>query len=422
MPDPGARDDRPAEGGRRPGVKPLFIASADWHLCRSAWRRSGIDGDAAHALKQVVDLCLDHDVDLVAAGDLFDTTDPDPEDVKVAREQVERLSGADLRVFYVQGQHELDRERPWLSAIHPDATCVHDPTRADAWFKGRNGRGRPIFRGLDWQPAGRIQELLAADGDADILICHQAWRDLMGDDGSRSECELAEVGQRYVLTGDYHRHVAKAYTPRGKAAGSGTAYSPGSIHLTSIDEPERKGVFLCSTNDGHPVHLEAESLWLRSRPVRRVEVGDEAAMVELLTHGLPLLLEDCAAEAADLPAHLRKPLVRVAYDADIPGARRRLEAACRGLFHLFPKCIPRRDRPEALASARRIVEGGLGAALEARGVPEAARRDAGRLLRSDDPDGAVDELVADYLAARALDRAAEAEPMPAPHLTMEQQS
>lgn len=389
------------------GDMPLFVASADWHLCRSAWRRSGIDGDAAYGLRQVVDLCLALDVPLLAAGDLLDTTDPDPDDVRVVREQMQRMEAAALRVFYVQGQHELDRERPWLSAIHAWPVHVGDPSESHDFC------GRLRIRGLDWQPAGRLQEELAKPrGDkADVLLCHQAWQDFMGDDGSRSEGAFAEVRDHFVLTGDYHRHVVATYTPLGGPSVSGTAYSPGSTHMTSIDERERKGVFLFSKTDDMDCHfgLRADSVWLRSRPVRRFAVTDEGELEELLTHGLPMALEDAAAEAADLPEHLRRPLVRVIYAADIPGALRRLEAARRNLFHLFPKCVPTPVDAATRASARRIVEGGLGAALAARGVPEAVRRDAGRLLRADDPERAVDELCADYLAARALDRAAETE-------------
>ena len=389
------------------GDKPMFVVSADWHLCRSAWRRSGIDGDAAYGLRQVVDLCLSLDVPLLAAGDLLDTTDPDPDDVRVVREQMDRMATAAIPVFYVQGQHELDRQRPWLSAIHTWPTYVGDPSEAHDFC------GRLRIRGLDWQPAGRLQEELAKPrGDkADVLLCHQAWRDFMGGDGSRSEGAFTEVRDHLVLTGDYHRHVVATYTPLGGPSVSGTAYSPGPTHMTSIDEPERKAVFLFVKTDDMDCHfgLRAESVWLRTRPVRRFAVHDEGELVELLTHGLPLALEAAAAEAADLPDHLRRPLVRVAYAADIPGARRRLEAACRDLFHLFPKCLPTPAAVETRAAARRIVEGGLGAALAARGVPEAVRRDAGRLLRADDPERAVDELCADYLAARALDRAAETE-------------
>src|SRR5690242_13525682 len=95
--------------------KPLCIGSSDWHLERHAWvRYPELAGDAYYGLKQIIDVCVDRQLPLLAAGDLFDKTFPDSRSVSFAMKQMDRMKDSKLPVFFTQGQHEMAKDNPWL--------------------------------------------------------------------------------------------------------------------------------------------------------------------------------------------------------------------------------------------------------------------------------------------------------------------
>ena len=363
---------------------PAFVFSADWHLCRSAWKSPrGITGDADFALAQVVDLCLDLGVPLLAGGDLFDSQEPDSEDVRVCHAQMARMRQAGLPVYFVQGQHER-RPTPWMRAaadpwpIHLDRDSVQV--------------GPFTVAGLDWQPAGQLKPYLEAmAGEAfDFLLCHQVWGDLMNRGPDQAEGMFADVPPpTRILTGDFHKHVA---LPR--------ALSPGSLHMLSIDEPDQKAVFV--VNDAG----STTSRGLIGRVVYRKSVGDEGDLERLLAHDLTFCVEQGEGYAAcfELPTSLYIPLLHVAYPADLPGAAARLQAACAGKFHLFLKPVaPGITESAGTPSAAAVAEApGLLGALESWDLsacpdPGAARRDLETLLGGDRPPAAlIRDICDDY--------------------------
>jgi DNA repair exonuclease SbcCD nuclease subunit len=57
---------------------PILALTSDWHLQRGAWRRANTpQGDSRYALRQIAAHCVEHRLDLIGAGDLFDDLQPD---------------------------------------------------------------------------------------------------------------------------------------------------------------------------------------------------------------------------------------------------------------------------------------------------------------------------------------------------------
>jgi hypothetical protein len=378
-------------------LEPICVLTADWHVAKSAWARSGIDGDARAALADVVDYCTAQQLPLIAAGDLFDTPDPAPDDVAAVRAALDRLQAGGCGVYFVQGQHErVPGGTPWLAAIH-------------AWPRHLDGRtfrfarpdGRPLsVHGLDWRPGPRLGAALAAiPAGVDLLVCHQVWRELMG---GQAACEgrLADIpGVPWVVTGDLHKHLRRTLT-RGDGS-TLEVLSPGSLALQSIDEEPRKQFFVLGVDaDGD---YDVASVPLRSRYARTVDATTPEQLEGLLGSELERAFEAAAARAAPLPPGLARPLLRVRYDPQSsPEAWRRIEAACAGRFHLFPAPTAGRDLapvdPRAALSAlqaRGMLGVLAGLPLADLADPDAARADVATLLQAPDVEARLDELIQD---------------------------
>lgn len=315
---------------------PILALTADWHVAPGAWKRKGVLGDAKAALAAVVDWCLVARTPLLAAGDLFDVDDPDPESVGFVFGQCDRLRAADLPLLFIVGQHERRREGTWMGA-HPwpihvgDGRAVEVPTPDG---------GSAVVRGFDWTPASGIPGILetfAADPACDVLMLHQVCAELMGaTTGGACELRLADLpGSTPVLVGDYHVSIAKE-------VGGRSVYSPGSLALQEIDADPAKS-FFAFRRDG-----TADRVPLPTRPVARYEI----ATADELDAFLAARPWEGAFGDSAVPEGLRKPIAAVRYPAGLAGAHRRLLAALDGIVHYFPRPVAE-ARPTATPATAR---------------------------------------------------------------------
>ena len=115
-----------------------------------------MSGDSYHSLAQIVDYCIEHNLPLIAGGDLFDKPDPDPVSVNVMCREMDKMRDANLPVYFIQGQHERVRRdlgdghgRPEWMHVHSWPTHVHEQTfEIDG----------VTFYGLDWTPKEHIAD------------------------------------------------------------------------------------------------------------------------------------------------------------------------------------------------------------------------------------------------------------------------
>ena len=402
-------DPLPPLGAMVDGARPCFLAAADWHVCRSAWSRRPIRGDADFALAQVVDLALAYGVPLVAAGDLFDAATPHVLDVAAVRAQVDRLAAAGLPLYYIQGQHERVVDllagpaapaATWLGALSAWPVHLHDRTVTLGPFR---------VRGLDWTPEAALPAALTALADLDpapdFLVCHQVWAEVSGGVGA-AEAALAAVPPGIeVITGDYH---GTKVVEISRADGTvDRALSPGALHRLTIAEPDEHHVWLVN-DDG-----SAAAIRLRSRAALRFDLRDAADLDDFCRHAWPIA-RDLAARAT-LPPDLAVPLVRVAYDPALGDAAARVTAAVGAAGYLFlaPRAAAESDPATPAAPVPAVARGGLRAGLDAYDLEAAAARHgvAAARLRAD-LEFLLDEATPPAEAAAALVRAAVAAPPP----------
>ncbi len=367
-------------------VTPIAVATSDLHLAKCAWaRRPGLEGDSYFSFGQIVDDCVNQELPLILAGDVFDKTRPDPVTINNMSRRLARMERNNLAVYYIQGQHELDRQLPWLSSLS------HWPTHVNMETFDIGGIQ---FYGLDWTPANRIQdELKKVPTTTDVLVAHQVWQDFMGSTLGAAECKFDDVLYvKMLITGDYHKHMVYKHLYPDQV--QLFVLSPGSICMQSIDEDPTKHYFVINDD------MSVESVKLKTRHCYRCCLNDSNDLELFLTATLPLLLQP----DEDLPEFLQKPIIEVSYQDDIRGVYTRIMDAIGDKAHSFLKPIKlRKEVPTISDELRKVLkEQGLESCL-AQLVPSGSGTylDTLALLRSVEPRVQVDEMYQKFLAEHA---------------------
>ncbi len=306
-------------------MKPLYSVIADAHVSPTdtAWANSGIRGDARHALSEFVNISTANRVAAaVGLGDLIDRAVNRALAPAVWMQALDQLADADIPFLFVQGNHDMD-DPPWLS-MHRNAIHMHKRTYEVGPLR---------FYGLDYQPADRLQDELAAVPEGtDVLLCHQGWEQFMNRPGS-FQGSLQDVrNARLVLTGDLH--ALKQLTLRTRAGDKVTVHSPGATCKQAVNEPDEHYVLLFGARH------EFMPIRLRSRVVVRFGTLGTAEQLDACLDSMSGELKQAAARAVQeaLPDELRKPLVVIYHAAALADVRRRAERVLNGRGFLF--CVP----------------------------------------------------------------------------------
>lgn len=345
---------------------PDLVFAADLHFDETgAWRYKGVVGDAQHAFDQVVEFCCARRVPLlVLGGDILDKPSPRPETVKYLRHRFDRLAHHGVQVAYILGQH--DGRQDWPS-IHPDPIHLRDL---------RLTVGGVTLHGLDYlRPAAFREAYLRLEHDRpDFLLCHQVWKEFMGNT-KPAELELADLPFAIdLLTGDYHVHTRREYTARDGS--KGVAYSPGSTHMRDVAEDPRKHFYAFHEVD--PAVYRAESVPLDTRHAVRVKLTTPAALEKFLAEDIKVLPLDGQG--------IERMILDVTYYDDLDDASRRLAATLEDRCHLFlkPRRRKRDEQPATAGQRRQAALGGLVGVVSLACEPGPVRDSVLRLLEAQD--------------------------------------
>lgn len=245
---------------------PIALLTADLHLQPRAWAdRRRVQGDAYWAFRQIVALAREHQVPIIAAGDVLDAKRHDtstPSDLQ----QLFAELGDDVDFYYTQGDHDR-LDTPWLSVLLPGVSAIkHLPALGTVTINGVR------MQGFDWQAADELQSTLSGvDKRADVLVMHQTLEELTGGmySGELTAAQVPHVGM--LVIGDIHK--TKTLASVGAGGQSLTVVSPGSPCKQSIDESDTKSAYLLlRASDGT---LRVKACALQQRATLRYTVYDE---------------------------------------------------------------------------------------------------------------------------------------------------
>lgn len=279
-----------------------MLVTSDLHLSPRIWRHRNILQDSYFAWECICDFAQSENVDcVVLAGDVLDKQANNSESIIQLIKGLERLEDAGIPVLVVQGQHEYQKD-PWVSLSR--AVWINDDIHT---LRGWN------IGGSDFKAQAEFQDFLKSSvaTESDVLVCHQVWKDLMGEVAvTQGSFEDVPSNVQLLITGDFHEHL--------KLRSRNTVVlSPGSTHMRSITEQRDKSVFMVTLYPDR--EMDVVSLDLPSRCcvdldlTELLSVADHGFTVEDILRRVGDLLEDAriAGEDMELPAELRKPLLYV---------------------------------------------------------------------------------------------------------------
>jgi DNA repair exonuclease SbcCD nuclease subunit len=310
--------------------KVAAIFFADGHRDERVWtKRRDLTGDSLFASRWLIQKAVELHVPLFGAGDLIDVRKPAASTLNEIRKDMDLMADHGVPFYYIQGQHELS-DPPWFNVVHDHPIHID---RLNVWLDA----ARTYVYGMDWTPGHELVERLAkVHSKTRILLCHQVWEEFMGDitspEGSLRQVPTADT----VFTGDYHRNkeLHKVLNADGNRL---RVISPGATHMRAINEPRAHYYYV----------LRYDRTWHRhdipGRPTYFIKVTSEKSLKKLLK-SWPNKLKHLDLHACkDLPAELRKPIVRVSYPDDID-AFEQLEAVMGDSCHLFHKDITKKQK------------------------------------------------------------------------------
>ena len=324
---------------------PIAIFTADWHVRKydRVWtNHRNLAGDTAFAIRQIIALTGEYNVpNLLLGGDNFEEKVQPSDTMELMRHSLDVLQENDVNVWYVQGQHEL-ADPPCMSALHN-------------WPQHLHGRTVDLdgvrVHGLDYQRPHRVQEALeAVPADADWLLTHQVWKNVMGDDRGYAWSHWLR-STPWILSGDYHDAIDTLFQ---NADNHDLQFvSPGPVAMQAIDENPHKSVVL----------LYDDSSWqrlaLRTRSFHIAHINTQDDLDRFIAEPLP-------EPPYDLPDEIATPIVRVVYSTAVPEVRARVVAAHGEHAHLFWKPLVTAVDQQDTDTAERIstvLEGGLPAVI-----------------------------------------------------------
>lgn len=303
-----------------------FVLTGDSHIV-SDFESSKLTNahDSLFALTQTVDYCIEQQLPLVLAGDLYDRNMVPSRMLKRITTELNRLHAAGVGLYGIQGNHDKDPEYPWFA--HCDGSVRLGPQPVVV--------GGHQLAGLDFGPSADISARLELVQPCDGLVLHQALKQGLGfDDAWNMDLEWVGDYTSCVWLGDLHNVRNELWTSDKRVR----AVYTGSQYMTRVDESDHPSFVRVYGPAPHP---EYERIPLRHRPIYRFVIDSNDTLEQMIDQ----LSEVLAEPDTGLPEEIRAPGLIVTYYADIAGVTDVLRELTNGRSaRVYEKMLPSRKK------------------------------------------------------------------------------
>jgi hypothetical protein len=299
-------------------TKPAFVFASDTHLEEFSYiDMPEMYGDTFVAFEQVIDYAIDKELNVVLGGDNFECNRqhyPTAVTIRFASQQLQRLEKANLKLYYVNGQHDrATRNVSWFSAINDRvARSLH---MTPSIIGGLEVIGINSVFSHELQSALDVAEKCLTRSGSPILVVHQRWKEFLKFEGAEDgSFKMIPKIFKTVITGDLHKATwfkSIRRAENNKKVRDRFVVSPGSTVRRSSAEGDEH--FVHVMHDNHKV----TSSRLKERPVLRLtvkDVHDVDAIADEFSECKRQLMEAMTL----LPAQIAKPLVIVSGVPTLP--------------------------------------------------------------------------------------------------------
>ncbi len=239
-----------------------YLATADWHISSQpnaspwddvpdAWQ------DQFVILELVAKYCANNNIDLLAAGDLFNKARVDAVCLEMTSKALNPIRDSNVNhVLYIEGNH--DGKQDWLATLND--YCKNVYTKGSYYEDVTGMSYTPVWPPPKWQFSGKVPR---------IGLYHQQWKNWFGG-GTADVNDLP--GHEYMICGDIHV-FGKAVTNSG-----GIALSPGPfipMKYTEIQTYSAGRYYLLEDFDDDEDKLCITEIVLPTRVYKLIEIGEE---------------------------------------------------------------------------------------------------------------------------------------------------
>lgn len=307
-----------------------FVQTGDWHMDPQGFRRELPGEDCVIIAEALINQVLEIGCPMVATGDIFNKNRPVSWVVGETKRILDRLP----EFWYIQGNHDKDRERAWLTIVDR-ARPLYPEAAVDV--------GGQMLCGIDYAPMEEFGEALGKVPEGvDGLVIHQALKQGLRFEGAwNADLDIFDPGKiRDIWAGDLHAPMECWSKDKQVRA----VYS-GSLWPRNIDEAkhQQRAVLVLDELDDDG-HRQYRSLYLPKRPVINIAIESEEDLAAKLDDEsfVQTLVPDTY---QDIDPRLRAPVLHVRYYADIVGVEesfKALQQALGGGFYI-ETVMPSRD-------------------------------------------------------------------------------
>lgn len=326
--------------------------------------------DFLAAFRNVGKSLVEHKVDaVIIGGDLFDSPRPDARSVLVAQEVVNDLTERGIRVYGIDGNHDL-ADGGWMHVI--GALPIQDMSPMP--IPGCLAMGINYKNGRDL--VAQLKEMVDIGLEFKVLVAHFALAEMNGggsaDTGVRELSPMLDkLGVKVVFMGHVHIPDVRVW--------NGVLYvNPGSTEMKSYNEPRDKFFMVVDTDNLKPEAVE--KVLIPTRKVVDVELNSEDDVIAFKAR----LQDD---EKNGVSRFTNGPLYNVIADAELEDVFKRVSQFVKETNALCRIVVcAKRDRDVAPVIDRKESVATLESAIEARFPIESQEaRLISDMLRSPEP-------------------------------------
>ena len=306
-----------------------FIFCADLHMSTVGFRPQIPAEDGFLALNNLVDVVLELRLPMVIGGDIFDVSKPPPWVINQTCRILSKV--VDSGLYFIQGNHDKHLGEAWLDGLKGAVRLGAQPTEVS---------GHQLV-GIDACSSQYLLEQVEELPSEVEIVCHQAFRQGLGFDGSWNADLDDKPWHRFknIWVGDLH-HSQVLFDKKKRVQ----AVYPGSIWPRSVSEADCASYAIVGDKLDKKGHYEVEIRQLPRRPIIQVSITSEEKLEELLEDEA-FMLSICRDTYQELPEWLRKPVIYIKYYKDIVGVESAFTAALDALGggYLIEEPLPARN-------------------------------------------------------------------------------
>jgi len=228
------------------GDKTTLLHIGDVHLGNKQYSSEQRKDDYISVFKESIDIAIQENVDAVFhTGDLFDSPNPDIEEITVCVEEIQKLKENDVPFLSIVGNHERKWDSQWMDLFSKEENTYRlgkEPVLVGdvALF------GIDSLRENEWVNTENFELTAVDDSYTTVLCMHELLSPLVRAD--IATCSVSDVLDKLLFVPDILA-LGDSHTPNSETINDCYVYYSGAIEKTSVTD----------SNNHHVIKLTVEN-------------------------------------------------------------------------------------------------------------------------------------------------------------------